>query len=148
MKYQSVITSPVQVQSSVPRKRRRDDCNDDSPDTAAKRLATKISFRDADSIREQARPFRLVIARLPIYALDLTFSTGLNRRLDIQHAQNFCSMFKQGSLNRRAEENRLRVLYSSAEVKNMLDYLKTLGKPDDRDDRSIPASDKELCFTD
>lgn len=85
-------------------------------------------FQEADSVRQQAQPYRLVTARLPIAALTQTWSIGKNRRVDRQHARNLCSVFMQGGLQRRAEENHLLVLCSASEVARMMDHLGSQGR--------------------
>ena len=82
-----------------------------------------ISFQEGDSVQELARAYRLVTARLPVSALDPTWSVGQNRRLDERHAGQLCMIFEQGGLNRKAKENHLRVLCSAADVERMLNSL-------------------------
>jgi hypothetical protein len=84
---------------------------------------TTISFQESDSVQELARPYRVATARMPVSALDPTWSIGQNRPLDERHAGKLCGIFQQGGLNRKAEENYLRVLCSAADVERMLNSL-------------------------
>ncbi len=114
-------------------KRQKEVYDTDGQDAPAKQTANRLSFQDADSIREQARPYRLATAKLPIGAIHSTWSIGQNRRLNLQHARNLCGIFRQGGLNRKAEANHVLVLCSSTQVSRMLDHLKGQNKLDDAD---------------
>ncbi|UPK89904.1 hypothetical protein LCI18_000839 [Fusarium solani-melongenae] len=92
-----------------------------------KKEIRKRCFKDEDSIREQARNHRILTARK-------------NRRLDVKHMQTLCTIFAQGGLNQKAEENHLLVLCSRADVSRMMDHLRRQGQPD-----SLEASE-ELPF--
>lgn len=102
--------------ASVRRKRHR---SDDKEEYGPARL-----FREGDSARDQARPHRVAIAVLPVGALDFGWSVGQNRPLDERHARRLCGIFEQGGLNRKAQENYLRVLCSGADVQRMLTHVR------------------------
>ncbi|KAK7592398.1 hypothetical protein V3481_007017 [Fusarium oxysporum f. sp. vasinfectum] len=121
------------------KKRRRDD---DEADENGKRLGKKLRFKDEDSVREQARKYRILAARMPIKALTSAWSLGKNRRLDTKHVRNLCAIFTQGGLNRRAEENHLLVLCSRADVSRMMKHLQR------RDLSASPEVSEELPFFD
>ncbi|KAK5994238.1 hypothetical protein PT974_07681 [Cladobotryum mycophilum] len=69
---------------------------------------------DALTPREEAKPYRLGIARLSLDSMDFTWERGKNRPLDEGHARKFCSAFGKGALLRQAEENYLVVTCSRA----------------------------------
>jgi hypothetical protein len=99
----------------------------DKSDQTAGISSTTSNFQEADSVREQARPYRLATAQLPISALTYAWSIGTNRKIDRQHAQELCSLFLKGRLERRAQENHLLVLCSSRDVEQMMAYLTAEG---------------------
>ncbi|RTE68559.1 hypothetical protein BHE90_017067 [Fusarium euwallaceae] len=99
-------------------------------DEQEKKEAKKKCFKEEDSVREQARNHRILTARMPVNALTSTWSLGKNRRLDVKHVQTLCTIFAQGGLNRKAEENHLLVLCSRVDVSRMMDHLRRQGQPD------------------
>ncbi|KAM0362979.1 hypothetical protein ACHAO7_010766 [Fusarium culmorum] len=121
------MASPLStvVRAEGPKKRKRDDHDDEEEeaDEADKRHEKKPYFKDKDSIREQAREYRILTARMPAKALTSAWSLGQNRRLDMKHVQNLCAIFTQGGLNRRAEENHLLVLCSRSDIARMMRHL-------------------------
>ncbi|KAF5002323.1 hypothetical protein FDECE_10647, partial [Fusarium decemcellulare] len=129
--------SSTDVDSRRPNKRKRADDTDgqDGKDTKRK------CFKDEDSVREQAREHQILTARMPINALTSTWSLGKNRRLDLKHVQTLCTIFAQGGLNRKAEENHLLVLCRKADVSRMMDHLQRQGQLE-----SPGASSVELPF--
>lgn len=59
----------------------------------------------------------LAVAKMPIEALDTTWTVGRNRPLDQKYVRKFVETFCQMGLERHAEENRLWLLYSAEQVK-------------------------------
>ncbi|OBS16733.1 hypothetical protein FPOA_12673 [Fusarium poae] len=102
---------------------------DEETDRDEKRPRKKTTcFKDEDSVREQARKHRILTARMPTNALTSTWSLGRNRRLDTKHVRTLCTVFTQGGLNRKAEENHLLVLCSRADVSRMMKHLQRQGQ--------------------
>ena len=85
-------------------------------------------FQEITSAREQARPYLLATAKLPVAALTSTWRTGQNRPLNLQHVQDLCSVFAKGGLARSSEKNYLLVACSAAAVATMREYLKAAGE--------------------
>ena len=81
------------------------------------------SFQETDSILEQARPYLLSVARLPVEALTSTWNQGQNRRLDHRHVEDLCETFLQGNLARQTERNHILVSCSSQAIRNMTVHL-------------------------
>lgn len=90
------------------------DNNKQSQDTA---------FQETDSIYQQAKPYLLATAKLPLDALTCSWRIGNNRRLDPQHVANLCQSFHHGNLARQTEENYLLVLCSSQAIRSMMGHL-------------------------
>ncbi|KAF4459450.1 hypothetical protein FALBO_13802 [Fusarium albosuccineum] len=97
-------------------------------------------FQDGFSSRQQAEEYRLVTANIPVDALSCTRRKGMNRHVNRQHVSKLCSVFKQGGLERQAEENYLLVQCSSAAVERMISHLEGLGHD--------PQLNKILSFED
>jgi hypothetical protein len=83
---------------------------------------------DTKSILDQAEPYRLATARLPLNALTQVWTIGSNRPVDLKHAQSLCRIFKEQNLQREPQQNRLRIACSKAAVQRMLDYLAQTNK--------------------
>ena len=114
---------------------------------SADRTKSRKDFKESDPVEEQTQPYRLATARLPITVLRSTWSIGKNRHLDEQHALNLCNIFRSGSLDRKARENRLRVLCSKTAVERMLDHLNRRDALEGDDD-AASASREVLSFAD
>lgn len=99
------------------------------------------SFQETDSIYQQARPYLLATAKMPIDALTSTWRIGKNRQLDRQHVANLCQTFQQGNLARQTEENYLIVSCSSQAIRNMTQHLES--KQQREDFTAIAAGDVE-----
>lgn len=127
-----VLTEPV----SNKRARNSPQAGTDVARQTAKRgpMGARASFEDEASVRERARPYRLVTARMPLRALTTTWSLGTNRPVDRQQVRKLCSIFAQAGLNRRAEENYLLVLSSREDTTRMCRHLQ--GDEADNDDAS------------
>jgi hypothetical protein len=78
---------------------------------------------DTKSILDQAEPYRLATAKLPLNALTPVWTIGSNRSVDFKHAQSLCRIFKEQNLQRELKENRLRIACSKAAMQRMLDHL-------------------------
>ena len=105
--------------------------------------ASRDRFQEIASAREQARPYLLATARLPLAALTSAWRTGQNRPLNPQHVQDLCSVFEKGGLARSSEKNYLLAACSAAAVATMREYLQAAGEIDDfdgplRDDSPLP----------
>ena len=131
---------PAQIGGTGGKRRREPTCEQELPDAPGRKAAKIDHFEDIQSTREQARPYRLLTARMPTRALTSQWSLGQNRRVDLRHVQRLCGIFANGGLKRRAKENYLLVLCSKAEVSNMQAH----GRQDDSSDEAKQISD----FTD
>lgn len=67
--------------------------------------------------RELAKPYLLAVAKMPVDALDTTWSVGRNRALDHGHVRRLRETFATTGLERNADENRLLLLCSADEVR-------------------------------
>ncbi|KAF5002984.1 hypothetical protein FDECE_10458 [Fusarium decemcellulare] len=110
------------------------------PQTNKVLLLEADCFQDSVSSRQQAEEYRLVTANIPVDALSCTWRKGMNRHVNPQHVSKLCSVFKQGGLERQAEENYLLVQCSSAAVERMISHLEGLGHD--------PQLNKILSFED
>ncbi|KAG9240852.1 hypothetical protein BJ878DRAFT_448685, partial [Calycina marina] len=81
------------------------------------------SLTDTKSILDQAEPYRLATAKLPLHALKPVWTVGSNRSVEIRHAQSLCGIFTEQNLQRELKENRLRIACSKDAVQRMADYL-------------------------
>jgi hypothetical protein len=97
---------------------------DDELSSSEGRSPKKRRFEDGNSAREEASPYRLATARMPVRAMTSTWSLGKNRQVDTQHVRRLCNIFLQGGLHRTAEENHLMVLCSREELANMQSFAK------------------------
>lgn len=95
----------------------------DSAEESGSNAAKKGCFLHKESAREQARQYRVLTARMPTKALTTTWSIGESRRLNMQHVRTLTTLFTQGGLNRKAEENHLLVLCYRADIMRMIEHL-------------------------
>ncbi|KAL6405716.1 hypothetical protein AUP68_10853 [Ilyonectria robusta] len=107
-----------------PRKRQRgeDDTEGGLHQTPAK-ARKGISFQTGESVREQARPRRIAVARMCIKDLTPKWTLGQNRPIDKGQVQKLLNIFKRGGVNRTAKEHYLQLLCSSSEVTRMKAHL-------------------------
>ncbi|KAJ3539659.1 hypothetical protein NM208_g5402 [Fusarium decemcellulare] len=97
------------------------------PQTNKPLLSEADRFQDGVSSRQQAEGYRLVTANISVDALSCAWRKGMNRHVNRQHVSKLCNVFKQGGLERQAEENYLLVQCSSAAVERMISHLEGLG---------------------
>jgi len=88
-------------------------------------VPVEAAITDTKSVREQAEPYRLYTAKLPLEALTPSWSIGSNRAVNIKHVQDLYRIFKENGLQRECVENRLLVACTQAEVQKMLDHIKS-----------------------
>ncbi|KAK1519800.1 hypothetical protein CABS01_16568 [Colletotrichum abscissum] len=89
-----------------------------------KRRAEKEHFRESESVRERAKPYLLAVAKLHSDVLETTWSRGRNRRVEPTHVRQLKETFMRGGLERCAPENRMFVLCSAKEVRQVLEAQK------------------------
>lgn len=63
------------------------------------------TFQETNSIRKQAEPYRITVAKMPLDALTCRWSNGSNRQLNKSHVQKLCGLFMEGKLARQSTEN-------------------------------------------
>lgn len=113
-------TNPVLSSSERPTKSRRKSSN--HQDHVANKTKN-ISIQETESARQQARPYLLATARIPIRVLTAQWKIGQNRSLDFEHVQNLCSAFKNKALKRTSYDNYLLVSGHRESVRKMKEYL-------------------------
>jgi hypothetical protein len=96
---------------------------DELVEAPAKKTARQRQFEAGESTLEQAQPYRIATARMPIDALTPVWSLNQNRPVSERHVQKLCTIFMQGGLNRTARGNHLQVLCSQEEVRKMMAHL-------------------------
>lgn len=116
---------------------------EDLIEAPARKSARQKQFEDGESTLEQARPYRIIIASMPISTLTPVWSLGQNRPVSERHVQKLCAIFLQGGLNRTAHGNYLQVLCSKEDVSKMMAHLNAEG-----DSGMSNAVDKIIDFTD
>ncbi|KAH7142822.1 hypothetical protein B0J13DRAFT_51061 [Dactylonectria estremocensis] len=84
-------------------------------------------LQDGIASRQQAERYRLVTAKIPLDALTCSWAKGTNRHVNRQHVSKLGRIFKQGSLERQAEENYLLVQCSAKAVARMISHLEAQG---------------------
>lgn len=83
------------------------------------------TFRDVESARVEAEPYRLATAKFRVDALTPVWSTGKNRPVDHKHVQRLCRIFIQsGGVDRKSWDNRLLVLCTRHEVEKMIRHIR------------------------
>jgi hypothetical protein len=82
-----------------------------------------MDLTDTKSILDQAEPYRLATARLPLDALTPVWTVGSNRPVNVKHAQSLCRIFKEQHLQREPRENHMRIACSQTAVRRMIDHL-------------------------
>ena len=80
------------------------------------------------SVREEARPYLLAVAVMPLSVLTTTWTIGNNRMLDDDHIAELKASFENIGILRSAEEHRLRLLCSEREVQTMRQGIEATGK--------------------
>jgi hypothetical protein len=75
------------------------------------------------SIREQARPYLLATARVPINVFDFTWSTGANRSINRKHVRTLCRIFSERKLQRENEQHYVRAISTKEEVTRMINSI-------------------------
>ncbi|KAF4883690.1 hypothetical protein CGCF415_v015725 [Colletotrichum fructicola] len=86
-----------------------------------KRRASNDPFQDQKSVRELAKPYLLATARLHIDIMDITWSKGVNRRIEPSHVRELRDVFIKGGLERSAPENHMFVLCDAEDVRRALE---------------------------
>ena len=83
------------------------------------------SFREIESVVEQAEKYRLGTARLPIDSLSPQWHSGngTNRQINQKHAMTLARVFYEEGLKRKSPENHLIVGCSRSQVDAMLQVL-------------------------
>lgn len=76
--------------------------------------------KDTESARDQAEPYRLTTAKFSIHSLTPTWSVGMNRPIDKNHAKALCRMFMENGIRRKKAPDRLIVVCKKEEVEKML----------------------------
>lgn len=114
----------------APRKRTAAYLDGGLPYTPAKRKKQSQQAEQADcaeqavgdvaSVRDQAEPFRLATAAMPIRVLSGLWTMGKNRQVDPKHVQKLCTVFQKAGLKRQARENRILLLASRQDVVAMI----------------------------
>ncbi|KAK2741392.1 hypothetical protein CKAH01_18506 [Colletotrichum kahawae] len=72
-----------------------------------KRRASDDPFQDQKSAWELAKPYLLATARLHIDIIDITWSKGINYRIEPSHVRKLQEVFMKGGLERSAPENHI-----------------------------------------
>jgi len=80
-----------------------------------------------ESVVEQAKPYLLAVAKLPVDVLIAAWKVGSNRQTDTRHVQSLYRIFKEQGLQREPDENHLRIACSQAEVDRMRDHVNSSG---------------------
>jgi hypothetical protein len=96
---------------------------DELVETPVKKTARQKQFEAGESTLEQAQPYRIATARMPIDALTPVWSLNQNRPVSERHVQKLCTIFMQGGLNRTARGNHLQVLCSQEQIRKMMAHL-------------------------
>ncbi|KAH7334195.1 hypothetical protein BKA66DRAFT_555351 [Pyrenochaeta sp. MPI-SDFR-AT-0127] len=91
------------------------------------RKKPRVHLNEADSVYDQAKPYRLVTAKFPIDALTPEWSIGTNRPINEPHKRRLLQIFKESGVLRRDAEHRLQVACTKAQVQQMLNYLEQEG---------------------
>ncbi|KAJ6436872.1 reverse transcriptase domain protein [Purpureocillium lavendulum] len=103
-------------------------------DAAARKLVRRRRFEESASTLEQARPYYILTARMPLEALTAEWSLGKNRPINEKHVERLCRIFKQGGLKRSAECNQLLVLSTRSDVERIVgatDHNAVAGKTEE-----------------
>lgn len=82
-----------------------------------------INIQETKSARQQALPYLLATARIPIKVLTTEWKIGQNRSLDFKHVQDLCSAFKNKALKQTSYDNYLLVSRHRESVHKMKEYL-------------------------
>jgi hypothetical protein len=88
-----------------------------------------IALSGTKSVLEQAKPYLLTTAKVPIGVLTTVWKVGKNRRVDNKHAQRLCQIFKEQGLQREQDKNHLRIACTQAEVSQMQAHLHSAEHP-------------------
>jgi hypothetical protein len=107
-----------------------------------------LTFQETDSIRQQAKPYRMTTARIPIDALTCTWSIGKNRRIDQQHVQKLFESFMRGELARQSEENYILVQCSAELVQRAMRETRAERGDDNNESWRLPMFDNWMDVND
>lgn len=107
-----------------------------------------FAFQETDSIRQQAKPYRITTARIPINALTYTWSIGKNRRIDQQHVQKLYESFMRGELARQSEENYILVQCSAELVQRAMRETRAERGGDNNESWRLPMFDNWMDVND
>lgn len=94
-------------------KRRRDSSDENTPAKAARK-----QFEEGQTTLEQAEPYRILTARMPLDALTADWSLARNRPIQAKHVDALYTMFQRGDMKRASYP--LAVLSTYSEVQCML----------------------------
>jgi hypothetical protein len=88
-------------------------------------LSTTQPSSEADalsgmSIREQAKPYLLATARVPVDVFKFNWSTGTNRAVDRKHVRTLCRIFSERKLQRESEQHYVRAICTKTEIARMV----------------------------
>lgn len=87
-----------------------------------------VNIEETESARQQALPYLLATARIPIRVLTAEWKIGQNRSLDFDHVQDLCSAFRNKALKRTAYDNYLFVSGRRESVHKMKEHLQGAGR--------------------
>ncbi|KJZ70998.1 hypothetical protein HIM_09609 [Hirsutella minnesotensis 3608] len=123
-------------------KRRRDSSDVEVPDTSAKKAkkAARKGFEESKTTLEQAEPYRILTAKMPVKALVADWSLGRNRVIQEEHVKALCKLFQRGDMKRASYP--LAVLGTRSAVECMLRQMGYGGDMTDVD--NMPAFDDWL----
>jgi hypothetical protein len=95
--------------------------------TRPDKLVTALTC--TESVIEQAKPYLLATAKLPLDALTPIWKVGSNRQTNTKHVQSLYRIFTEQGLQREPDENHLRIACSRAEVDRMRDHVNSCPTP-------------------
>ncbi|GJN86979.1 hypothetical protein PLIIFM63780_010561 [Purpureocillium lilacinum] len=113
-------------------KRRRDSSDENTPAKAARK-----QFEEGQTTLEQAKPYRILTARMPLDALTADWSLARNRSLQAKHVDALYTIFERGDMKRASYP--LAVLSTRSEVQRMLHGMGYDSDTPDADD--VPSFD-------
>ncbi|PWI64626.1 hypothetical protein PCL_09483 [Purpureocillium lilacinum] len=116
-------------------KRRRDASEENAPSNA-----TRKRFKEGETTLEQAEPYRILTARMPVDALTAHWSVARNRPIQEKHVDALYTIFQRGDMKRASYP--LAVLSTRSEVQCMLHEMGYGGDTPDADD--VPSFGKWL----
>ncbi|PWI64051.1 hypothetical protein PCL_00034 [Purpureocillium lilacinum] len=104
------------------------------------RKAARKRFEEGQTTLEEAEPYRILTATMPVDALTADWSMGSNRPIQEKHVNALYTIFQRGDMKRARYP--LAVLSTRSEVQCMLHEMGYDGDTPDADD--VPSFDKWL----